>query len=309
MEEARVKKVAQRLKLLITGASGWLGGALCRLAAENWDVCGVYHRHPVQVAGVRAFQVDLTRRGDVDDLLRRLSPDAVIHAAAVADVGQCERHPDRTADINVDVPAHLAAWCFRQAVPFGFTSTDLVFDGSRPPYRESSPVNPINHYACQKVRAETDVLKCCGKAAIFRLPLMIGVSSRSDARHFCRQMLDAIHEGRSLKLFSDEYRTPVDIYSAAKGILALLGCVQGIVHLGGRTRVSRYALGLMMGEAMGRKTDMIEPVRIAEMSGNGPRAADVSLDSSHAFDLGYAPMPLKAAVQSIVDKYLVISNG
>jgi dTDP-4-dehydrorhamnose reductase len=304
-----VKNAVQQPKLLVTGASGLLGGVLCRLAVDKWDVCGVYHRHSVQVAGVRAFQVDLTRRDDVDDLLCRIEPDAVIHAAAVADVGRCERHPDRTADINVGVPARLAAWCSQNAVPFSFTSTDLVFDGNRPPYKETSPVNPISDYARQKIRAESDVLKCCSQAAIFRLPLMIGVSARADARHFCRQMLDAIHEGHPLTLFSDEYRTPVDIYSAAKGILGLLGRVQGIVHLGGRTRVSRLALGLMMAEAMGRRPDMISSVRIAEMSGAGPRAGDVSLDSSHAFDQGYAPMPLKAAVQSVVDQYLVISNG
>lgn len=305
------RTAVQRPKLLVTGASGLLGGALCRLAADQWDVYGLYHDHPVQMAGIRVFQADLTRRGDVDGLLHRLEPDAVIHAAAIADVGRCQCHPDQTTEINVNVPARLAAWCSRHDVPFGFTSTDMVFDGSRAPYDEQCPVNPLNHYARQKVRAEVEVLTHYSKAVVFRLPLMIGVSPLlplENTRHFCRQMLAAIHLGRMLNLFIDEYRTPVDIDSAATGILIMLGRVHGLVHLGGRMRISRYDLGVMMAAAMGRAPDMIQAVRIAEIPGGAERAGDVSLNSDRAIALGYMPTPLMAAVQSVVNQYLVISN-
>jgi dTDP-4-dehydrorhamnose reductase len=245
----------------------------------------------------------------MDGLLRRIQPEAVIHAAAIADVGLCQRHPDRTADINIDVPARLAAWCARRDVPFGFTSTDLVFDGERAPYDEACPVNPINSYARQKARAEANVLKMYNKAAVFRLPLLIGVSGRNDTYHFCHRMFDAIYKGEVLSLFTDEYRTPVDIGSAAAGILSMLGRVEGVLHLGGRTRISRYELGLMMAEAMGRVPDMIQAVRIADIPSIGQRAADVALDSRRAFDLGYSPMPLNAAVKLVVGQYIIKSNG
>ena len=121
-------------------------------------------------------------------------------------------------------------------------------------------------------------------------------------------MLAAIHEGRELVLFTDEYRTPVDVQSAAEGILSLIGRHQGLLHLGGLSRVSRYALGLMMAEAMQRPSDMIRGIPLVESGLAMPRAPDVSLDSHQAFGLGYAPAPLETAVQRLVNQYLVISK-
>lgn len=297
--------------LLITGASGLLGSSLCALTSPRWTIFGVYHRYRPQIKGVRFFQVDLTRWDQTGAMLRRVQPSAVIHAAAVADVAQCQRHPKQTAEINIQVPNRLAAWCAQWHVPYAFVSTDLVFDGTRAPYDEISPVNPINTYGYQKAQAEKGVMQAYSKATIFRLPLMIGVPSifpQRKTHHFCQQMLQAIKAGNDLSLFFDEYRTPVDIGSAAKGILELMDCTDGIVHLGGRTRISRYELGLMMAGAMRRSPDRIQAASIKEKRFVGTRAEDVSLNSRRAFEMGYAPSPLEAAVQRVVGQFLVISR-
>lgn len=298
--------------LLITGASGLLGSALCDLAVPRWTVYGICNRYRPQIKGVRFFQVDLTRWDETGAMLRRLQPKAVIHAAAVADVAQCQRHPKRTAEINIQVPNRLAAWCAQRGVPYAFISTDLVFDGTQAPYDETHPVNPINQYGYQKAQAEKGVIKAYSKAAIFRLPLMIGVSSifpQRKTHHFCQQMLQAIETGNPLPLFFDEYRTPVDIDSAAKGILELMDRIEGIVHMGGCTRISRYELGLMMAAAMRRSPDSLQAVSIKENRFAGSRAGDVSLNSRRAFGMGFVPSPLEAAVQQVVGQYLVISNS
>ena len=292
-------------KLLITGAGGFLGHALCEQAAGNWDVHAVYRQHKPATAGVTAVQADLTEPGCIDSLIDSVRPCFVIHAAAMADVGFCQAHPRQAEAINTAVPARLAERCAQQGMGFVLTSTDLVFDGHSAPYCETDTVHALSIYGRQKVRAEQLVQQAHPGALVCRLPLMIGLAPHA-GHHFCIRMLHSIRSGAPLSLFTDEFRTPVDNTSAAAGILGAMERTRGVLHLGGKTRVSRYDLGVMMCAAFGIAPDMLRPVSIASLDTGTPRAADVSLDSRKAYGLGYAPVPLDRAVDHIVKRFSVI---
>jgi dTDP-4-dehydrorhamnose reductase len=294
--------VSEKPRLMITGASGLLGHALCRAARKRWTVYGVYRRHTPRVAGLQMIQADLRNRQCHHDLIRTIRPRAVIHAAANADVRACEKNPQGFANINRQAPARLARLCDQTGVPFLFTSTDLVFDGRRAPYDEAAPPTPICVYGEHKARAEAEVLRHCANALVCRLPLMFGVGPYA-GRHFGVQMLDAVRRNETLNLFEDEFRTPVDIDSAAHGMLTLLGQAKGVFHLGGYTRVSRYELGLALAEQLGIEPVMIRPVTIRRMKLAVARAADCSLVSQKAYDAGYRPVSLERGLRRFVRRF------
>ena len=78
-------------KLLVTGASGFLGWNLCQLAAPDWEVYGVCRSHPLAIPKVKSVRADLTDFQAVQPLLQSVKPDAVIHLAA-------ESSPNRDMD-------------------------------------------------------------------------------------------------------------------------------------------------------------------------------------------------------------------
>jgi dTDP-4-dehydrorhamnose reductase len=297
----------KRPKLLITGASGFLGRPLCTLAAEKWAVTGIHHRHPVDIPGVASVRADLTDAAQVKALVAAVHPQAMIHAAAVAQPAACEQQPQSAEVLNVQVPERLAGLCADLAIPFLFVSTDLVFDGRQAPYDESCPVNPLCVYARQKVRAEAAVLACYADALVCRLPLMFGAAGHP-GRNFTWQMLTNLHQGRPVKLFTDEFRTPVDNASAARGLLTVLGRARGVLHLGGRTRISRYDFGTLLANEMGAALSLLEPVTIESMSTGVARSPDCSLDSRKASALGYDPTPLDTAIREVVAQFLDMSR-
>ncbi len=285
-------------KLLVTGASGFLGWHVCQAAAPQWDVYGTVWRHPVVVPRTKVLRLDLTDFTALQHLFQTLRPDAVIHLAAHSQPNWCQQHPDESHKMNVTVAVTLAGLCSDRAIPYVFTSTDLVFDGRQPPYRETDPVSPLSLYGEQKAQAEVEILQRYPSAAVCRMPLMFGMVP-PPAQSFMQPFIQTLQAGEALQLFLDEVRTPVSGTTAAQGLLLALASVQGRLHLGGRERISRYDFGRLLAEVFALPTDRLSACHQRDVPMPAPRPADVSLNSAIAFCLGYSPPPLRTALEAL----------
>jgi dTDP-4-dehydrorhamnose reductase len=282
-------------KLLITGASGFLGWHLCRLAQEKWHVFGISHTQPS--ASVSSIALDLTDRSALTAYFQTLQPDAVIHTAVLSSPNACQENP-ASHDINVMASWHLAELCAAAQIPFVFTSSEQVFDGLNPPYKERDRPCPINRYGEQKVAAELGILSRYPTAAICRMPLMYGVAPRSS---FIQPFIETLRAGGTLNLFTDEIRNPVSGTVAARGLLmAIEKQVRGYLHLGGKERLSRYEMGLLLVEVLQIRDAKINACKQAAVKMSAPRPPDVSLDSSVAFGLGYAPRSMGEELEEML---------
>lgn len=286
-------------KLLITGASGFLGYHLCQMAKLKYQVYGTYFHHFVDIPNVNLYQLDLTNKSELKILFQTLKPDAIIHTAAASKPNFCQNYPQESHLINVQASINIAQLCAEKNIPCVFTSTDLVFDGLNPPYHENSTVSPVCIYGEHKAIAEQKMLSIYPKIAIGRMPLMFGKETPC-ANSFMQPFLKKIKAGEELSLFSDEFRTPVSANTAAQGLLLILeNQVSGVIHLGGKERISRYNFGLLMAEIFNLSTSKIKPCLQKDIVMAAPRSPDVSMDSSYAFSLGYKTLTIKEELLSL----------
>ena len=281
----------EKKRLLVTGASGFLGWNICRIAKNDYSVIGVCNARTVAVKDIQLEKCDITDFRTLQELFLRTRPDAVIHTAAESRPDICQEQPDSTEKINVDASVSIAGLCSDSQIPCAFTSSDLVFDGISPPYDEGRVPSPISVYGEQKVAAEAGMRERHDKVVICRMPLMYG-DAPPQAKSFIQPLIASILAGKETGLFSDVFRTPVSGTTAARGLLLALSHVPGILHLGGRERISRYNFGIKLAGALDRPNVKLTPIRQKEVVIRAPRPLDVSLDSSKAMALGYNPLPI-----------------
>lgn len=261
------------LRILVTGAAGFLGGHVVAAVRRAGHVALTTSRSGGDVA------VDLTASGMVAAVVEALRPDVVVHLAALSSIAACEREPVRAERVNARLAGELAE---RFGARLLFASTDLVFDGRAAPYGERSPVGPLSVYGASKVAGEERVWAHGGR--VVRLPLLFGPDARG--RGATASLRQAIAAGRRSQLYTNEYRTPLGARDAAAALVELVVAPDGpnLVHLPGPERVSRWQLAQRLCAVHGFATDLLDPVecidplRPRDVSLAGPLAAARSLD-------------------------------
>lgn len=290
-------------KLFITGASGFLGYHLLRVA-KDWEVYGLTNSHIIAFENATLINCDIRNYIELGNYIDDIEPEAIIHAAAISDANFCEQNRELSYDINVEASKNLAGIAADYNIPFAFTSTDLVFDGKKGMYKEEDEKNPVSVYGEQKSVAEEEILKIYPKAIVFRLPLMFGEPEASEA-NYLRKFIEQLKRGEKANLFYDEYRSACGAKSIAEGILKLLHTGENIIHLAGSEKLSRYDFGIKAAEAFGLDKSLLQSLSQKDIKMAAPRPADVSLDISKAISMGYNPMKASDELNAIAQhKYL-----
>lgn len=156
------------MRIAVTGASGFLGGAVCaELLRREHEVVALVRQLGSQPAGTRAIPCDL---GDGDGLVRVLGeaqPDCVIHLAAEI---ATQRDPRRIHDVNVAGTRRLldAVAAVAGGARFLFASTVVTGEASGATLTEDVPLPVATAYGRSKQEGERLVRESGLDAVILR---------------------------------------------------------------------------------------------------------------------------------------------
>jgi dTDP-4-dehydrorhamnose reductase len=120
---------------------------------------------------------------------------------------------------------------------------------------------------------------------VVRVSLLYGPSRTGRPSLFDSQ-LAALGRGRPLALFDDEWRSPLDLPTASRMLLAIARSdFAGLLHLGGPERMTRLEMGCRFARCLGLSD---APIRACGRNSTGapePRPRDTSLDSTRCRQL------------------------
>jgi len=277
-------------RILITGASGLLGINLALEAMREHEVIGI-DRGRLKSAPFRVIRADFLQTNKVDSILDSTRPDWLIHCAAMANLEECEKHPEQAKRLNADVPAELAAACAKRNIKFVHLSTDAVFDGTKQgAYTEEDEPTPQNVYSQTKLDGERAVQQANPQAIIARVNFYGW--SLGGKRSLGEFFVNNLGEGRRVYGFTDVVFCPMWVNHLAQTLLAMLEKdLHGLYHVVGAQPMNKYQFGVEVARRFGLRESLIEPQSVERSGLTAKRSHNLWL-SVHKLstDLG-RPLP------------------
>ena len=287
------------MKLLITGASGLYGSKLAQLALERGLEVYSSDIQSLSVYG-KFVQLDISNKEKVEEALKTIKPDVVVHAATLTDVDKCELNKALARKVNVAGTKNVVEAAQKAGSFLVYISTDYVFCGEKGLYVESDTRDPINYYGLTKVEAE-EIVKTLPKYFIARPSVIYGSTPAAGKVNFALWLIETLRKGNRVKIVTDQWNTPTLNTNLAEMTLEVVERqLTGIYHLCGATRVSRFEFAEQIADTFDLNKELIDKVTSSQFSWPAKRPTDSSLDTSKAQrDLTCKPLTLSKAFEQL----------
>lgn len=253
-----------RRRVIVIGATGFLGATLTRRLARDHAVLGVA-RHPRQDGARFDFHTD-----DVGELLRAFPADIVVFAASV-------ERPDVVARTDRYLSAIERFLASLDGIRLVYTSSDAVFDGGRGRYSETDPPAPVTEYGSNLLLFEELVRAACPDHCIVRPSYLYGFGADGLDRRLAHARRTLLAGGQA-EYSIDLFKSPMEIGEVVEAVCSLaVGGATGTVHVSGpRSSIFDFYLDAMT--ALGVPADRIQATRLSAGT-TVPR--DTSLACAH----------------------------
>jgi dTDP-4-dehydrorhamnose reductase len=264
-------------RILVLGATGQLGAALCRQLGPSAIPAA---RKPPSPDWVTLDLNTLTESPDELVSTHRLT--AIICSAGATDVERCESDHAWADAANHLGPLALARAAARANIPFVFYSTDYVFPGTPEnpgPYRESAPTHPLSFYGGSKLLGEIEILKENPAALVLRTTTVYGPDPQG--KNFLYTLRRLLASGQTMRVPTDQLATPTYNEDLARATLALLrGGHSGLFHAAGPEMLARIDFARLACRLLSLDESLLIPLTTPELNQRAARPLIAGLDST-----------------------------
>jgi len=196
------------MRILLTGASGQVGGAL---------------RGPLSGMGtvvtLDRSQLDLSLPDSIPRVLSKVAPDLIVNPAAYTAVDRAEDEVEIAYRVNAAAPGKIAAWASTRDIPLIHFSTDYAFDGSgQRPWREQDPTGPLSVYGASKLAGEVAIREAQGPHLIVRTSWVYA----AEGTNFLNTIIGLSRERSELRIVADQIGAPTPARVIARIVTTIL---------------------------------------------------------------------------------------
>jgi len=318
------------LKLLVTGAAGFIGMHSClRLLERGHEVLGIdnlnaYYDPALKRARLEQLRplpkfsfekLDIADEGAMSALFGAGSFDAVLHLAAQVGVRYSLENPMAYVSSNVAGFLNVLEGCRKARVPqLCYASSSSVYGANTElPFREEHRVDsPVSLYGVTKRANELmaeSYAKLYGIASTgLRFFTVYGPWGRPDMAPFL--FTRAIFEGKPIKVFNggDMRRDFTYVDDIVEAVVQLVERPRSAADGGETTRIFNVGLGAPVDlmdfvRALEREIGIKAKIELAPMQPGDVQATCASTDKLRA-EIGYAPAtPLQTGVARFIAWY------
>lgn len=252
---AKMAETLRKMKVLIIGASGFIGrNLLLILQKRGHQVYGTFCHN--SFPGL--IHLDLTNpdTGLLPDC------DYLIIQSGWKNPNLCFANPDKSLSVNVYGLQKIINWGLKKGIPIAFASTHYVFANGFHPRLEDETPEPGTVYGQQKLQIEQYLLKNLPQKSLI---LRYGVVWGKD-EGIVYETIDKMQKGQKIHAAGNQIFTPVYVDDACLLTAFLMELSQtGIFHIGGNEHLSRLDLTKRIAEIKNYDSGLITEIDYAKL--------------------------------------------
>ncbi len=167
------------MKILITGASSYVGSRVYRDLSKEFDLVGTYNSSPLSKSFIK---LDITNKAEVDTVLEKEKPNYIVDVAANANSRWCEANPKEALDLNEKATRYIVDASNKINSKIIYISSFAAF-------------NPDNIYGKTKYNSEQIIKENKSGWIILRPSLILGFSPNTVNDRPFNRLLKNLDEG------------------------------------------------------------------------------------------------------------------
>ena len=272
-------------KIIITGANGMLGNALCKAYHERHKVYAFHRDQKCYVPCIDDYSLDLISEKYLKRIFDSINPDLVIHCASLINLDLCEKDKRFAYETNVLVTENIVKACLKNAKLI-YISTDQVYGNVNENIESNINLKPINYYGKTKLLGEEKVKKFHTNPIIIRTNIF-GCSVKPNRVSSAEWIYNSIKKREKITLFTDYFFSPIYTKYLADIIMQLVNKdFSGIINVGSPKPCSKYEFGTRLANELNIINKYLTKGLINDHNFLTPRSKDLSINTKKLLSLG-----------------------
>lgn len=281
-------------KIFITGANGLLGQKtteLLRHETQHEVILTDLHENAFESRGFDYFPMDITKKDEVKEAVKKYLPDIIINTAAYTNVDGCETDREASWKVNVDAVKNFIIASRINSTKLIHISTDYVFDGKAGNYSESSKPNPLSYYGKSKLAGENALITSGIDYSIVRTMIIYG-TGKNLRPNFAVWLINMLSEQNQVRIVDDQFGMPTMVDDLGWALVKIVDLNKsGLYHICGSEYCSRYEFAVKLADVFKLNESLIMPVKTSDLNQAAARPMNSSFILLKAeTDLGIKPL-------------------
>jgi len=247
---------------LILGANGLIGRSFREQIKGKYNWFGTCNKR----CDIDLTQIDITLDDDIKrivELSELANPSHIINCTNLdGGVNFCEKNPVDAKNFHLDAVSWMCKLANKQSSKLIMISTDYVFDGENPPYKEDDQTNPLNLYGSLKLKAEKCITENVNDYLIIRTTNVFGWDPQTVTPNYMMQLYKSLNIKKEINVPSFLWGNPTYVDDLTSAIVELCEKdMKGIFHVVGSSFINRYDWALKFCEKGDFDKSLIKKVK------------------------------------------------